>query len=244
MDSTADTRAPVDPMVEAREAYDRGRRLYDEARYEDALGAFLDAQRLYASSDHHFNIARCYEALGRYELAVEYYRAYLRSDPRDRANIESTITRVEGLIARAEVEPEPEPVAQPPLARGPPSDEPTAPSGRGLVITGAALVGAGVALGLGGAIGVGLRARDLSEKVDAVMAGGNPDGRSLEQTRALDRQGRAFEAIQVTMAVLGGVVATGGAAMIFFGKRQRTPRTSARPVVGRTFAGVAVRGSF
>ena len=237
-----------DPMLQAKQAYDLGRKLYDEAKYEDALGSFLDAQRLYASPDHHFNIARCYEALGRYELAVEYYRAYLRSDPGDRANIESTIERIEAIITSKD-----EPAAQPALPEVEPQPEPVPPTdgsedashpGRVLIVTGAVLTGVGVAVLLGGGVGAGAAARDRSDQVDDVFQGGNPDGLSLDATRTLDEEGRRLESIQVAGAVVGTVLIAGGVTMLALGVRKKRARPSAAAMLGRGLVGVTFRGRF
>lgn len=240
-----------DPMVEARRAYDRGRMLYDKAEYEEALGSFLDAQRLYASPDHHFNIARCYEALGRYPLAVEYYRAYLRSDPADRANIENTITRIEKIVeGGATDQPPPDPQPQPDPEPDPDQEvtatdsEPVARPGRPLVITGAVLVGVGAALGLGGGIGAGAMALNRSDRVFEVVEDGNPDGRDLAETRTLDEEGRRFEQIQIATAVVGGLVAATGVALLVVGLNKNKRAPSASAMVGRGLAGVSLRGRF
>jgi len=241
--------APADPLVAAQEAHNLGRRLYDEAKYEEALGSFLDAQRLYASPDHHFNIARCYEALGRYELAAEYYRAYLRSNPRDRANIESTVERIEGLIAgtpQPQPEPDPEPEPEPEPGMTNPERAPGPTPGRGLMIAGGVLAGAGAAIALGGGIGAGLAAQRRSDDVAAVFEDGNPDQLGLADTRALDSEGKRFETIQIATVVVGGVVAVTGAALLLVGHKKRKSSAGATPTaaVGRNFAGVALRGRF
>ncbi len=240
-----------DPMVEARRAYDLGRKLYDEAKYEEALGSFLDAQRLYASPDHHFNIARCYEALGRYPLAVEYYRAYLRSNPSDRANIENTITRIEAIIARSnEPAPEPTPVAPEPATQPEPTpptdgqDDRGAYPGRGLVIGGAVLAAVGAGLGIGAGVGAGVAARDRSDQVEAVFDGGNPEGLDLDATRTLDEEGRRFETIQIAGAVVGGALAAGGVAMLVVGLRKKKMNTTVSSLLGPGLAGVTVGGRF
>ena len=225
----ADPEALRDPMVEARRAYDLGRQQYDEAKYEDALGSFLDAQRLYASPDHHFNIARCYEALGRYELAIEYYRAYLRSDPSDRANIENTIARLEKIVAQPEPEPEPKPEPEPepePVVTTPEDGDRVGYPGRGMVIGGSVLLGAGVAVAVGGGAGAGLVARDRSDQVDQVFNAGNPAGLSQAATRSLDEEGRRFEAIQIATIAVGGAMAAGGAVLIALGVRKKNHGTA------------------
>lgn len=251
-EGAGDDRKLHDPMIEAKHAYQRGRELYDAAEYEAALGAFLDAQRLYASPDHHFNIARCYEALQRYELAVEYYQAYLRSGPADRANIEVKIVNLQAIVqaTKGGEAPPPPPGADGTTTPAPgettptqPADE-TAPPGRALVVTGAVLAGVGVALAVGGGVGAGVAARNRSDQVDDVFEGGNPDGLQLEEARSLDDDGRRFEAIQIATVAVGGVIAATGAVLLGLGVRKNKRAPSARAAVQRGFAGIAIEGRF
>lgn len=245
-----------DPVVEARLAYERGRDLYDQGRYEEALGAFLDAQRLFASPDHHHNIGRCYEALGRNELAIEYYRAYLRSDPPDRANIQNKIDRLERLSKieaaasspgeTSPSEPDAGPAATEPAPEpSPKTDEPT--PGRPLVISGAVLIGAGSLLALGGGIGFGVAAGRRSDEVRDVFESDNPQGLTREETRSADASGRRLETAQIVTAALGGAVAVTGAVLLVLGVRKNRAASS-KPSVsvfgGRRSAGLTVGGRF
>lgn len=258
-DETTSNGGMKDPVVEARLAYERGRDLYDQGRYEEALGAFLDAQRLFASPDHHHNIGRCYEALGRNELAMEYYRAYLRSDPPDRANIQNKIDRLERLqkieanaagndAARTQTPP-PGDEAPTETDEAKPEDATptTSVAGRPWIISGGVLLGAGTLLALGGGIGFGVVAGRRSDEVREVFDASNPQGLTREETRSADEAGQRAETAQIVTAVVGGAVAATGAALLIVGIRKKRAASS-RPTVSMygtpSSAGVVLGGRF
>src|SRR4051794_4668826 len=73
---------------------------YDEARYEDAAREMEAAYALKPVPDLQYNLAQCYERLGRYNDAAGAYETYLRanSGAPDRKLVE---TRVANLRERA-----------------------------------------------------------------------------------------------------------------------------------------------
>src|SRR3954466_5862034 len=73
---------------------------YDEARYEDAAREMEAAYALKPLPDLQYNLAQCYERLGRYTDAASAYEVYLQSNPGavDRKLVE---TRVANLRERA-----------------------------------------------------------------------------------------------------------------------------------------------
>ena len=76
---------------------------YDEAKYDDALREMETAYRLRPLADLQYNIAQCYERLGRAREAAVAYGKYLDGKPaaEDREEVRA---RVRNLEARAEKE--------------------------------------------------------------------------------------------------------------------------------------------
>lgn len=246
--SEEDEAAPAeDPNYErAVEAYRLGTELYNEAKFEEALAAFQEAATLYASPDFQFNIAKCYERLGKFEEAIRSYETYLRTaeDSGDAAVIEASIAdlqrRIEERDAAAQnqldTEPEPEP-------------GPSKPPGRTLVITGGVLLGIGAAVGLGGGLGFGLQvSRDNATLGDVL--GGNPDGLTFAEADELANAAQLNQTLELVMIGVGGALALTGAALLGVGmaKNKKAKATTARlriaPTWGRTGAGLSLSGSF
>ncbi|WP_267146714.1 PEGA domain-containing protein [Pyxidicoccus xibeiensis] len=97
----------ADNRAAARKQFERGTRLYQQARYEEAVSAFEEAYRLRPNGVVHYNLGQCHEKLGNLEKALESYRAYLRDVPQaeDRDTVERLIASLE---ARAEARRKPQ----------------------------------------------------------------------------------------------------------------------------------------
>jgi tetratricopeptide (TPR) repeat protein len=81
---------------EAREHYTSGQKLFDQARYADALAEF---QQSYALSKYPaliYKMALCQDQLGRSAEALESYESYLKADPQTsrRAGVEERIAKL------------------------------------------------------------------------------------------------------------------------------------------------------
>ncbi len=252
-----DDGTPRDPLVQAREAYARGQQKYQQGEYKSALDSFLDAQRMFASPMHHYNIAKCYEALGKYELAIVSYRAYLRADPPDRVDVENKVTRLLDLQEQereAQRTRDTTPAATTPLpvAAGTPADSslqddrPSRP-GRSLVVTGSVLTGLGLGVALGGGLGFGLSARKRSQAVDDVFMEDNPEELSFAEAKDLDQQGRRNEVGQLVSIGAGGAVAVAGAVLLGLGikkNQQAQRRLTFRAHLGANESGLSLAGKF
>jgi tetratricopeptide repeat protein len=144
---------------------------YDEARYDDAVREMETAYQLKPLADLQYNLAQCYERLGRYEAAAAAYEKYAQAEPADRKVVE---TRIANLRARAAA------VAAGQTAPPPPTEKVVfktlvvyrtapPPPGRGVRI---AALGAGV-LALG-ALASGVAFAVLaSQEADKVTRGGS-----------------------------------------------------------------------
>ena len=148
--------APAHAMTEEEERakahFLAGQSYYDQASYADALKEFNEAYRLSQKPALLYNVARCYEALGRFAEAVGMLQRYLADEPEttDRAAIEERIRNLQERQKQADKAPPPVVIPPPPIVTAPPP--PPEPRHRQWTwIVG----GAGVAL-LGAALGTGV----------------------------------------------------------------------------------------
>lgn len=94
---------------QAYELFERAESLYAEGELEEAARLLLEARELQDNPTLLYNLARCYEGLGRLEEAATAYRQYLEEaeDPPARGAIEQRIATIDGQLqdqARAEQE--------------------------------------------------------------------------------------------------------------------------------------------
>jgi tetratricopeptide (TPR) repeat protein len=90
----------VDPDTEAaRRHFDKGRALYEQGRYDDALSEFEVARKLKPLPDLDFNIARTHERREAWGEAMAAYERYLAARP-DAPDAAEMRARIEVLRAR------------------------------------------------------------------------------------------------------------------------------------------------
>jgi tetratricopeptide (TPR) repeat protein len=226
----------------AVEAYRLGTELYNAAKFEEALAAFQEAATLYASPDFQFNIAKCYERLGKYEDAIRSYELYLRTaeDSGDTAVIEASIAdlqrRIKERDAAAEAANKPDPV-------------PTGPKnpGKKLVLTGGVLLGVGALVALGGGLGFGIPVSSDNKTLGEVLDD-NPDGLTFAEADEIAKGARLNQTLELVMIGVGGALVITGAALLGIGmsknKKAKTAQLRVAPTWGRTGAGLSLSGSF
>ncbi|MBI5477304.1 MAG: tetratricopeptide repeat protein [Deltaproteobacteria bacterium] len=92
--------AAADQRDQARAHFERGSQAYREARYQDAIDAFLEAYRLDPDPVLVFNVGQAWEKLGNVPNALRSYREYLRLAPRaeDRRTVEASIRNLEARL--------------------------------------------------------------------------------------------------------------------------------------------------
>jgi tetratricopeptide (TPR) repeat protein len=78
--ASAQSPAPVTPTTpsefeQARQMFEKGQRAYERGDYEIALMRFQAALASAPSGEIHFNVARCYERLGRWDEAARRTRS-------------------------------------------------------------------------------------------------------------------------------------------------------------------------
>ncbi|MGZ6144170.1 MAG: TonB-dependent receptor, partial [Myxococcales bacterium] len=95
---------------EADFRFRRGATLYREGRIDDALGEFLESNRLVHNRNVAFNIARCFEKLLRFNEAYRWYVEML-ADPdlpgEDRKSVQAALGRLGGSLALVRIESDP-----------------------------------------------------------------------------------------------------------------------------------------
>lgn len=94
---------------EAELRFRRGAELYSKGRIEEALGEFFASNRLSPNRNVVFNIARCWEKIGRSHEAYRYYND-LRAEPwsdDDRKSLDEALARLRPHVALVHVETDP-----------------------------------------------------------------------------------------------------------------------------------------
>ena len=91
---------------EADQRFRRGAALFKAGHYEEALLEFFSSNRLAHNRNVVFNIARSYEALGRFEEAYRYYAEYgaEESDATERASAERKLAELAPRVALLRIE--------------------------------------------------------------------------------------------------------------------------------------------
>jgi len=177
--ASAQESPPTEPaqaqLDRARELYDNGKSLFDEANYRDSILAWEESYRLSNRPALLFNIANAHERLGEYSEAIEVlnrYRAFATEEERESIsrrmrNLERLQAEQEEKIAAAQPAPAPQPVQVTPVqpAPVPATPAPTEKKANGRVIAGAALIGVGIA-GIGTGVALGLTSTAAAARLD------------------------------------------------------------------------------
>lgn len=222
---------------------------YDEARYEDAAREMEAAYQLKPLPDLQYNLAQCYERLGRYNDAAAAYEKYLAGNPAasDRALV---LTRIGNLRDRAKAVAAGAQTAPPP----PPAkvvfktivvykEAPPKP-GRGVRF---AAIGAGV-LALGAAASGIAFAVLAKQAADTVTAGG-----STSMPPTFDGSPRDAQKSGQTDVIVSGVsfgvaaLAAGGAIGLYLlGNKidKEAPKLTMAPSLSPTGGGFVLAGRF
>jgi tetratricopeptide (TPR) repeat protein len=129
--SPARAQSEAQNKQEAKEHYEKATRLYDLARYGDAIGEYEAAYLLVADPNLLYNMGQAYRLWDKPEEAIRCYKNYLRNraDASNRADVEKRIAELERTIedrhrsGTASSAPSPPPVAAPappPVGEPPP----------------------------------------------------------------------------------------------------------------------------
>ena len=83
----------------AKQLFLKGRAAYKDGQYTKALKSFVEANRLKAHPLMLTNIAKVYEAMENLPKALEYYRRYAATNPKNVTATRSKIARLEATVA-------------------------------------------------------------------------------------------------------------------------------------------------
>jgi len=246
------------PPQEAVDAFMKGRKLYAEGRWEEALASFLEADKLFPAPDLQYNIGLCHERLEHWDEAIQAFEIYLRTKPSaaDREAVEGRIVRAKAKREEAKEQPV-EPVDDRPTGNGktsgaddrvePPSDEQAKPS-TPLIASGSVLLALGVAGALGGALGIGFAVQRKNDELDQILDGGNPSDVGYSEAKDIEKDAKRLVTFQYVAAGLGAAVAVTGAVLLGIGLKRRSDarkgKVSLMPGVGPRGAGLVLQGKF
>jgi tetratricopeptide (TPR) repeat protein len=135
--------------IRALDLHDEAQRLYAEGRYREALSRLDEAVASDPSGGQlFFNLGKIHELLGDLEPSIRSYRRALEleGNPLERERLGATVKRIEGALAKRELErPVPPPPPPPPKPAGPSTLRPWIWATGGTSI-GAALIGGGLGI--------------------------------------------------------------------------------------------------
>jgi tetratricopeptide (TPR) repeat protein len=150
----------AETLQQSRALFAQGQAAYKAGAFNDAIDAFLKADRLNPSPDLMYDVAQAYERLGSLHDAVEFYESYLSRAPRapDAGAVRSLIASLKARLAEGATvaaplvvvgaEPSAVPLAaSPPEARRVEPKKPFHPTAEAIVFGVAGVVAAGFAIG-------------------------------------------------------------------------------------------------
>ncbi|HEV8324822.1 MAG TPA: tetratricopeptide repeat protein [Myxococcota bacterium] len=264
------TTVPPDARTRAKELYLAAERVFAAGDYENATVIYRLAYDLLPDPVFLFNIAQCQRLIGKRELAIDYYREFLkaRPDAPNRADVEALIGALElealhspeTTVGRATA-PDAARVSgtlgSPALAASPGSALPgtfalttpatggapagtAAPRGR-LSAPGLALALAGAALGGAGAW-TGTRVLAARAAVDHA---GRDTAADFEEISGALRRGRTFSVATTLLVSAGGMAFTAGFTLVLVRLAAPGRSVAVSAAVGADgAAGLTVSGSF
>ncbi len=190
--------------------------------YEGAIEAFEGAYARAPDPTDLFNIGRINEERGELEQALAYYQRFSREPRLSLRERQVAAERIEVLRVLVEAPSSaPAPESTPAPRPAPPPEAPTEDRPRRavspLVTGGAVLLGVGATTALAGGVAFGVSARRVSETIDALDEGRNPDRLSLAQAEDEHARGQNYEALQITFIAAGAAMTAAGAGLLAWG---------------------------
>ncbi|QQR89066.1 MAG: PEGA domain-containing protein [Myxococcales bacterium] len=94
-------------LIEAKQRFSEGVQLVEDGNHEAAIVEFEASNRLVPRPNTLYNLGLSYEAIFRYEKALEYYKAYLRQaerDDPDRPSVVKIIKRLKNRLGALNIE--------------------------------------------------------------------------------------------------------------------------------------------
>jgi tetratricopeptide (TPR) repeat protein len=186
----------------AKRFFKLGSELYTRSAYAEALKNFQKSYEYSKKPALIYNMGRCYESIGKPAEAIEHYRRFLATKPKDEALIRAKIEHLQVQLGResggGRDAPEGSPAASRPLRTA---------GWVSLGVGGASLI-TGVVLGaLAGA-----KSSELEEA--------NTAGKEYADLQAEEDAGRALQTGQIVTLAIGGAAVVTGAVLLFLDSRR------------------------
>jgi tetratricopeptide (TPR) repeat protein len=255
--SPASSGAAAEPSAEqlADDAY----KLHAAGKYAEAISLYVKAYEISNAGATLYNVATIYDRkLHEPELAVEFYRRYLRAGDAEPQWIEKATERITALKAQeseerarltASVAPAPAPSDTKPAALAPSSAPVTPPgagspaaSGHGSLRTAGIVVGATGLAGVGASVILGLVAKGKNDDANTLC-----NGAACSSARGvtLAQQAGSF-ATASTVAFFAGLGLAGAGTVMYLvsPKRSASAGLTVEPQIGTTGGAMILRGRF
>lgn len=231
------TSVAADERTEAQRHYVKGTKAFDLGAYDEAIAEYSSAYRIKDDPALLYNLGQAHRLANHPVEAIHFYKMYLTKVP-NAPNRDEVVAKVSDLQAtleqrrRAEqqerqatavvttpVAPATSPAAAPVVAP-PPATAPNDRSGRTLTITGAAMVGVGVAT-IAGGIACGVLAKQSSDDLTKAAETMQPFDSSKQ------RAGKTEQALEGALLGVGGAAAVTGIVLLLVGHAKAPGRMRA-----------------
>jgi tetratricopeptide (TPR) repeat protein len=277
--SVAGTARAADPTLspakraEAREHYETGARQFEIGHYEEAGREFEKAYTLLGDPVIIYNIAQSYRLGQKYDLALFFYKSYLRQipNPKNLDEVERRIKELTEIVAQQKHASEAPPQTtikptedhaegtpmgettpkQPPQTTPPPQQPqilapppaPPKPVPRWLKPLGFAFVGVAVVGIALGAAGAAIASSSSSDVQNAAATNMQMFSQALKDK---ETQGKTFQSVGAAGWAIGGLFAVGAGVTLAIAYRKPAAgaRASVAPVIAPGAAGLVVVGRF
>ncbi len=243
----------------AEQLADDAYKLHAAGKYAEAISMYMKAYEISNAGTTLYNVATIYDRkLHEPELAVEFYRRYLRADDAEPQWIEKATERITALkaqesderarltvpVAPAPAPPDTRPAAlapsSPPVT--PPGDGSPAASGHNGWRTAGIVMGATGLAGIGAGVILGLVAKGKNDDANTLCNGA---ACSSERGVTLAQQAGSF-ATASTVAFAAGLGLVGAGTVMYFAspKRSASAGLTVEPQIGTTGGAMILRGGF
>jgi tetratricopeptide (TPR) repeat protein len=244
----ARAQAPDDRTERARAHVKAAIAYYDEARYDDAAREMNAAYELKPLPDLQYNLAQCYERMGRYDDAAKAYESYLAGKP-EAPDKRQVMQRIDNLRERAKAQASGLKVTPPPAEKvvlktivvykyaPPPPGRAARWAAYGLWALGAA----GIAVGITYAVLAAQAANDVTN-------GGDPNNPMPFDgaLRATQESAKTYPIISGVSFGIGGLAVAGGVALWLIGRKidKEAPKLTLAPALLPSGGGLFASGKF
>ena len=222
---------------------------YDEARYDDAAREMEAAYQLKPVPDLQYNLAQCYERLGKYDAAADAYEKYLSANAAatDRKLVETRIANLREhakAVAAGQSAPPPPPTEKVVFKTIVVYKQAPPPPGRGV-----RYVGYGVGVLALGALASGISFAVLaSQAANTVSKGGNTANPPTFDGSARDAQKNGQTDVIISGVSFGvaGLCAAGAVGLYLLGNKidKEAPKVSLAPTFSPRGGALMLAGRF